>query len=179
MNLMLRGAVAGVIAVAFVFSSGCAKSSIMSLLRLDSNETAEKSFGSEDIPHSDWHELMVVAMRESAQTGKPILADFTGSAWCHWCVKLKQDVFETETFKNWSRENVILLELDYPRNGSQRPEIKQQNADLAERYNIDSYPTVLLLDSSGDVLGKLGYQADPHAWIAAAESFLSGREKTR
>ncbi len=70
-------------------------------------------------------------------------------------MKLKEDVFETETFKNWSGKKVILLELDYPKDGSQRPEIKQQNADLAEQYNIDSYPTVLLLDSNGEVLGKL------------------------
>lgn len=146
----------------------------MSLLRLDTKETTESGFGSEVIAHSDWHESFVIAMRESAQTGKPVLVDFTGSDWCQWCVKLKQDVFETEVFRNWASDNAILLELDYPKRGTQRPEIKQQNADLAERYNIDSYPTVLLLDSNGEVLGKLGYQADAHAWIESAESILNG-----
>ena len=167
MNLMLRGAITCLLLAAFVLSSGCAKSSIMSLLRSDSNEAA--------VPRSDWHELMVVAQRKSAQTGKPILVDFTGSDWCHWCVKLKEDVFETETFKKWAVENVILLELDYPKSVEQRPEIKQQNADMAERYNIDSYPTVLLLEANGDVLGKLGYQAEPDAWISTAETFLPSR----
>lgn len=174
MKLMLRVALIILVVPTFVLSSGCAKSSIMSLLRLDANEASDQSFGAR-ANESDWHELMVVAQRKSAQTGKPILVDFTGSDWCHWCVKLKEDVFETKTFKNWARENVILLELDYPRSVEQRDEIKQQNADMAERYNIESYPTVLLLDANGEVLGKLGYQAEPNAWIATAESFLPDR----
>ena len=170
MNLMRYSALLGTLVVIFLCSSGCAKSSLKSLFRFDSEEATE-SFTA-DYEHLEWHESIVLAMRESAQTGKPILADFTGSDWCHWCKKLDQDVFETKTFKKWSRQNVVLLELDYPENGSQRSEIKLQNQELKERYGIDAYPTVLILDSNGEVLGRLGYQADPAAWIATAETFL-------
>ena len=170
MNLIRYSALLGTLVVIILFSSGCAKSSLKSLFRFDSEEAAE-SFTA-DYDHVEWHESIVLAMRESAQTGKPILADFTGSDWCHWCKKLDQDVFETKTFKKWSRQNVVLLELDYPQNDSQRSDIKLQNEELAKRYNVEAYPTVLLLNSNGEVLGRLGYQADPDAWIASAESFL-------
>ncbi len=123
---------------------------------------------------SIWHDSYESAIEESLKTGKPILADFTGSDWCHWCVKLKTDVFETETFKNWAQDNVVLLELDFPKRGLQAPKIKQQNQELANRFQIQSYPTVLFLDSKGGKIGTLGYLKDPEIWITQAEIQLSG-----
>ncbi len=176
MNLMRRCTLTGLLVLTLAGSTGCAKSSLMSLLRLDAKEPAGSALGSQYTSVSNWHESMLLAQRESAETGKPILADFTGSDWCHWCVKLKQDVFETEVFQNWAAENVVLLELDYPKQGTQSPEIKRQNAELAERYQIQSYPTVLLLDANGQVLGKMGYQKNPQDWIESAASFLMRRD---
>jgi protein disulfide-isomerase len=124
------------------------------------------------MPLTVWHEDFSKALEESAQTGKPILADFTGSDWCHWCVKLKEDVFETDVFEQWARENVVLLELDYPRRGIQDSEIKKQNTELKERYEISSYPTVLFLDQRGTVLGKMGYVNNPSEWISSVEKQL-------
>lgn len=121
-----------------------------------------------------WLDSYETAIAQSQQTGKPILADFTGSDWCHWCVKLKQDVFVTDSFQAWANENVILLELDYPKRSPQSADLKQQNQQLASRYGVNSYPTVLLIDGNGQVIGKLGYMKDPQQWIAAAESQLSG-----
>ena len=152
--------------------SGCVNSSIKSLFKNQSMASAES------IPLTIWHESFESALEESNATGKPILADFTGSDWCHWCVKLKEDVFETESFKAWADENVVLLELDYPKRGMQSPEIKAQNTELAQRYGIQSYPTVLLLSGSGDVIGKLGYLDNPESWISAAESHLSQQSNT-
>jgi protein disulfide-isomerase len=120
-----------------------------------------------------WHESYDTAVAESRRTGKPILADFTGSDWCHWCVKLKKDVFETSIFEGWAHDHVVLLELDYPNSGTQSPEIKKQNAELAQRYGINSYPTVLFLTADGEVIGRSKYMKDPSAWIADADSSLS------
>ena len=48
--------------------------------------------------------------KASIEQDKPIMANFTGSDWCGWCKKLKKAVFDTETFKKWAAENVILFE---------------------------------------------------------------------
>ena len=45
---------------------------------------------------------------ESQKTGKPILANFTGSDWCGWCIKLKADVFSKPKFTAWADKNVVL-----------------------------------------------------------------------
>lgn len=120
-----------------------------------------------------WHDSFETALEASAQSGKPILANFTGSDWCGWCVKLKKAVFDTHEFKQWARDNVILLELDYPKNAVQTAAIRKQNAELKSRYRISGHPTVLLLSSDGQQIGrKLGYQDNPGPWIASAETQL-------
>ena len=48
--------------------------------------------------------------------------------------KLKKAVFDTETFKKWANENVVLFELDYPRRTPQDSNIKRQNAELQQTF---------------------------------------------
>ena len=117
-----------------------------------------------------WHDSFEAARQQALVSGKPILADFTGSDWCAWCVKLKKDVFSKAEFEEWARENVVLLELDYPQSSRQAPEIKAQNEKLASVYAIDSYPTVLLMDAQGNELARTGYHRDPATFIGSLGS---------
>ena len=118
---------------------------------------------------TSWLRSYDEAVKLSEQTGKPILADFTGSNWCGYCVKLKKEVFDTPQFKTWAADNVVLLELDYPRPNLQADWIKQQNEMLRDRYSIERYPSVLILSSDGSVIGKQGYMAGgPDRWTAVA-----------
>lgn len=118
------------------------------------------------------------AAKLSKQTGKPILADFTGSDWCHWCIQLKKEVFDKPAFKTWAKKNVILLELDYPEKKKQSAALKKQNEKLAEKYKIEGYPTVLFLDASGKKLGEYGYdEGGPSVWIKKASQMIAGAKK--
>lgn len=120
-----------------------------------------------------WLESYEEAVKLSEQTGKPILADFTGSNWCGYCVKLKKEVFDTPQFKAWAAGNVILLELDYPRPNLQADWIKRQNNMLRDRYEIASYPTVMILNADGSVIGSQGYKkGGPNRWISVANNTI-------
>jgi len=118
---------------------------------------------------------------ESSKTGKPIMANFTGSDWCGWCKKLRREVFDTPEFKAWAEKNVILLELDYPRSFQLPDDLKQQNAQLAQAFGVRGYPTIWFFTLSNNdqgqftinQLGSIGYVAGgPKAWIAQADKFL-------
>ena len=66
--------------------------------------------------HADgWLVDINKAYEISKKTGKPIMANFTGSDWCGWCVKLKNEVFDKPAFKEWAAKTVVLVELDFPR----------------------------------------------------------------
>ena len=123
------------------------------------------------------------AAKLSIKSGKPILANFTGSDWCGWCIRLNKEVFVTPEFKNWASENVILLELDYPRRVQQTDEIKKQNRELQQFFQVRGYPTlhifnVLITDGKTQItsLGKMGYLAGgPTPWIASANNYLKNK----
>ena len=130
-----------------------------------------------------WHINFDKASKESMKTNKPILANFTGSDWCGWCKKLKREVFDTPTFKKWAEENVVLLELDYPRRVKQSDEIKKQNKELQQFFQVRGYPTLHLFsvainDGKTQItsLGKTGYVAGgPTPWIANANKLLNAK----
>lgn len=89
---------------------------------------------------------------------KCILLNFTGSDWCGWCLKLDREVLNTDEFKKYADTNLICVKLDFPRNIIQSDELKAQNQELARRYGIEGYPTILILNPSGELLATEGYQ---------------------
>jgi protein disulfide-isomerase len=119
---------------------------------------------------SSWLTDFAAAKAAAKKEQKPILANFTGSDWCPHCVNLKNEVFSTPEFAEWAAKKVVLLELDFPRTTPQGAELKRQNEELARRFEIQGYPTVVVLDAEGNKLGQLGYaKGGPAAWIPLAE----------
>ena len=97
----------------------------------------------------------------SKKTNKPILANFTGSDWCGWCKKLRAEVFSTPEFNEWAEENVVLLELDFPRR-TQLPEVQRsQNQSLQQFFKVTGFPTIWMFDINKAEDGK-GFQLDPY-----------------
>lgn len=126
-----------------------------------------------------WLTSLEEANALSVKTGKPIMANFTGSDWCGWCKKLRREVFDTPEFKKWAAENVILLELDYPRSFQVPNDIKEQNQQMQQALSVRGYPTIwfftLTNNDKGQVninpLGNTGYVAGgPTAFIKVADS---------
>ncbi len=119
----------------------------------------------------------------SQETGKPILANFTGSDWCGWCKRLTKSVFIHDEFKTWAADNVVLLELDYPRRKQLPQEIKAQNANLQRAFGIRGYPTIHVfdLDKNDDgefaitALGKTGYTKTVAEFTSGVEKMLARR----
>lgn len=162
-----------------VISTGCANRSAIDFANSNLFEKSSGAISPSDLKvrqsyskDQTWFESYENAHRESMRTGKPILAAFTGSDWCGPCIKLKKNVFEKPEFKQWAADNVVLLELDFPKKTPQPPQTLAQNKRLAKKYNVSQYPTVLFLDDNGDVMGKQGFGTNAVKWIAAAETKL-------
>ncbi len=127
-----------------------------------------------------WETNVTKAMAISNETKKPLLLFFTGSDWCGWCIRLQKEVLKTPEFALWAKENVILVELDFPRRAPQSPEIKKQNDELQMAFGIQGFPTIILANATtkeGKVnfegIGSTGYVAGgPAAWLAVANGFL-------
>lgn len=84
----------------------------------------------------EWHTDLKTVVEISEKNDKPILMFFTGSDWCGWCKKLQAEVFYKEEFADWAKDNVVLLELDFPRSKTIPEETKQQNAMLQQQFQV-------------------------------------------
>lgn len=105
-----------------------------------------------------WETDLSAALKTAKTENKLVLVDFTGSDWCPWCIKLHSEVFEKPEFTTYTKSKFVLVEIDFPRKSTQSDEVKKANKALAAKYNIEGYPTVLVLDDTGKELKRLGYQ---------------------
>jgi protein disulfide-isomerase len=119
-----------------------------------------------------WKTDYTAALAEAAKENKMVLLDFTGSDWCGWCIKLQKDTFSKPEFKKFAQESLVLVELDFPRGKTQSDELKKQNEELAEKFGIQGFPTLVLLDPQGkEAARNVGYlQGGPEAFVQWVES---------
>jgi thioredoxin-related protein len=86
---------------------------------------------------------------------------------------MKQNIFDSEAFQNFAKDNLVLLELDFPQGKAQPDELKAQNEKLAAQYQVRGFPTVILLDPAGKELAReSGYKP------GGPDAFISWIEKT-
>jgi len=89
---------------------------------------------------------------------RPIFILFTGSDWCVWCERMENEILSTPQFADFASKNLILLVVDFPRS-IELPEARMKKSrKLQNKYGISVYPTVVLTDSEGAVLGRLSYK---------------------
>lgn len=106
----------------------------------------------------NWETNLEVALQKAKTENKAVLVNFTGSDWCQWCIRLSNEVFSKSEFADYAEDNLILVRLDFPRNIEQSAETKMYNNQLAQRYGVQGFPTILLFNSQGKMVLQTGYQ---------------------
>lgn len=117
-----------------------------------------------------WLDDFEKAKAEAAEKNLPILVNFTGSDWCHFCKVLEAEILSQDAFKAYAGESLVLFIADFPRENKPSEAVQKQNKALFEKYKVEGYPTVLLLDSQGEVLWtEVGFgskSATPEEYVA-------------
>jgi thioredoxin-related protein len=128
------------------------------------------SMGAESLWMHDFEAAKAKAVKE----GKPIFINFTGTDWCGWCIKLEKEVFTKKAFQDYAKENLVLVEVDFPKKKKQTAELKAQNKRLDKEYGVEGYPTLYLLDATGKKLTEdIGYrEGGPEAYVEHLKSLL-------
>jgi protein disulfide-isomerase len=97
------------------------------------------------------------AKQQAKEKHRLLLLDFTGSDWCGWCIRLRREVFSKPEFQEYANKNLILMEVDFPRAKEQTKDVRMQNQNLAQQYNVEGFPTIIVLNDEGKQLGAFGY----------------------
>jgi hypothetical protein len=106
-----------------------------------------------------WETDFGAAMDQARDRQCHVLMLFAGSDWEPWSKKMDAEVYSQPEFARYSRQKFVLLKIDYPQHTFQPDALKTQNAELLDRYKVDGYPYMIVVDAKGKILTKLvGYQ---------------------
>lgn len=122
-----------------------------------------------------WVENLPKAQAQARAENKALLLNFTGSDWCGWCIRLKKEVFTQTNFLAYAEKNLVLVELDFPQRKAQSATVKKANRALSDKYKIEGYPTLVVLDGEGRELGRLSYEPGGTRPFLAKLAKLTGR----
>lgn len=74
---------------------------------------------------------------------------------------MHKEVFASREFAAYAGKNLVLVQVDFPRGKKQAEQseaLKQANQALQAKYQVEGFPTLVLLDSEGKKLGQeVGY----------------------
>ena len=124
------------------------------------DEAADAPAVSKSVPKG-WTEDFEAAKQQAAKEGKLILMDFSGSDWCGWCRKMDEEVFTKDRFVREASKKFVLVSVDSPRDKSILSALaRKQNRELAVKYEVRGYPTVVIVDPDGkEVKRHSGYRS--------------------
>jgi protein disulfide-isomerase len=121
-----------------------------------------------------WSDDYEKSVAKAKAEKKMVLLDFTGSDWCGWCIKLDKEVFSKPEFKSYAKDNLVLVEVDFPQGKKLSKKTEEQNEKLQKEHGVRGFPTIIVLDSEGKKLGQLGYEeGGPKNFIAKLDALKS------
>jgi thiol:disulfide interchange protein len=117
-----------------------------------------------------WSTDLDKALADAKAGKKSVLVEFTGSDWCPPCIAMRKNVFSKKEFVQAASKNFILVELDFPKADK---DLADKNKPLAEKYKIEGFPTVILLNSEGKEFNRFFASEFPKT-----EDFLKHLDET-
>lgn len=127
------------------------------------------------VPAQQWAPDYPTAQATAEQEHKNIVLVFSGSDWCAPCIKLDREIWQNVEFQTAAAKDFVFYRADFPRRKENKlaDELADTNVTLAERYNRGgSFPLVVVLTPTGEVIGQTGYQkVSPADYLTTLQSF--------
>lgn len=120
-----------------------------------------------------WYADFDKAVLAAKEAKKDLLVDFTGSDWCGWCIKLHEEVFQHASFLEGAQKQYVLVALDFPQDDAIKAKVPNpaRNEELQQKYGIQGFPTILLMNPEGEVYAKASYQpGGPEKYLTYIEA---------
>ncbi|RYD32021.1 MAG: thioredoxin family protein, partial [Verrucomicrobiaceae bacterium] len=146
-----------------------------------------------------WESSETIARQRSGREGKPLLIWFTDSQRSPMCKALSEELFSTHEFGDWAGDKIVRLKIDakpddellaktatIDEKEALRLNMLGYSAKLKKRYKVMGYPSLIMINTSGEVVGRYrGYKRGDaqflwgqlkHAEAVAAESYKGWRK---
>ena len=103
------------------------------------------------------------ALEKAEKEGKPIFLDISAS-WCGPCNMLKENTFSNAEVGKYYNENFINVLIDGE---------KGEGPQLASKYSITGYPTMIYFNSKGEIIARTSGYRDPATFVEMGKTVLA------
>ncbi|MFA5250112.1 MAG: thioredoxin family protein [Parachlamydiales bacterium] len=104
-----------------------------------------------------WFADLEEAKYAAKQEKKYVLLYFTGSDWCPWCQRMHSEILASPEFQKMAGPLFVFVLVDFPRRKNLEHSQREKNRELKRQYNVEGFPTLVLLDAGGAFITTLGY----------------------
>lgn len=105
----------------------------------------------------EWENYIELALEES-EPSEYVFVYFAGSDWCPHCMRFEEEVLDAPVFRRYLEGSFIPVLIDSPRYYTLSPAQKAYNDFSLDKYEVQFFPTVVILDSEGEVVATVGYE---------------------
>jgi thioredoxin-related protein len=120
---------------------------------------------------AEWLTDLSKAQAQAKAEHKLVFMDFTGSDWCPPCIELHKKVLTSREFEDYAQKNLVLVVVDFPEKIDQPKDLAKANDAMKEKFKIEGFPTLLVLDENGKELDRqLGFFKPAKELIAHLDS---------
>ena len=106
------------------------------------------------------------AISKAKQENKPMLVDVYAT-WCVPCKRLDKIVFSDKEAGEFINSRFVSLKVDGE---------KGEGPELLKKFNIPGYPTILLVDQSGEEIDRLvGFDGNKEEWVQTLKNYMEGK----
>ena len=102
------------------------------------------------------------ALKKAKSEDKVVMVDFF-TTWCGPCKKLDQTTWKDTSVQAWLEERTIALKID-----------AEKERELAGKYRVRAFPTMLFIDPDGSVVGTITGYHDAKKFIEVANMRIEG-----
>ena len=122
-------------------------------------------FAGETIPGFHYGDV-ASAFDAAKQKNQIMMIDFF-TTWCGPCKQLDKNIYQNPAFRPYT-EKMVCYKIDAE---------KGEGIDMANKYNIRVYPSVVFDDASGrEIERKIGYEPDISRYLKEIDRILEGKD---
>lgn len=116
-----------------------------------------------------WEKDLESAVKKAKSKNMPIMIDVY-TDWCTWCKELDKNTYANKKVIDIAKK-VVSVKLN--------PETSKEGAQIAEKYGVKGYPTVLFINADGIVLENVGGYIEGEKFVPYIQNALNRQGKVQ